>query len=102
MNHLQLAALVVISASFAACQEAPVPASRTTAGEAQPSGESDVASVRAFLADAEKKFNTNDPNVFMPIFTDDAVIMVRGRRTSKVTMRFARSTQMPSTRSAWS
>ena len=77
MNRLQLFVLVAVSLLLVACREAG-PSTAAAAGETQASSDADIASVRAFLADAEKKFNTNDPNVFMPIFTDDAVIMGQG------------------------
>ena len=76
MTRLPLFVVVVVSLLLVACREAG-PAS-APAIDTHVSSEADVASVRAFLADAEKKFNTNDPDVFMPIFTDDAVIMGQG------------------------
>ena len=78
MSRSQLSALVVAALFLAGCREATTPALAPGPGDTKSSSDSDVASVRAFLADAEKKFNTNDPDIFMPIFTDDAVIMSQG------------------------
>src|SRR5262245_2468749 len=65
--------LIAVLAFTAPC-DAAGPKSAASAKEA------DINSIREFLASAEEKFNTNDPDIFMPIFADDAIIMGQALR----------------------